>query len=220
MKSGTATIVNSCFNGKMGFKDYLKAVFGLFKDNIKDLVIISLFVQIGITILGIVNFPLILESLLEIIVRVVSTVAIIKLVDNRARGNMINAFSAIKLFKECWIPATGAILLQSLLGGIPFIGIIMNVILAVSIPMGTLQNKSMIQSATDSFKLVKGQAIDVLAKILLITFITRIGIFAISLIVMQFPSIFIVGQLLVFVLTVLQVISTLVLFYNLPSVSE
>lgn len=227
MNNGTATIVNACFNGKMGFKDYLKAVFGLFKDNIKDLAIISLIAQLPIMALAMFKLPALLVQIVGIVVQIVYMVSVIKLIDNRARGNQISAIDAIKLFKENWLSASGAILFQSVLYGIggriplgPIIPMIISVVLAVSIPMGALQNKSMIESAVDSFKTVKDHMIDVLAKLLMLSVITGLIVFALNFIVLAVPSAFMIVNVIVSILATSQMISGLVLFYNLPTVKE
>ncbi|WP_297521515.1 hypothetical protein [uncultured Clostridium sp.] len=222
MNNGTAVIVNSCFGGKMGFVDYLKKVFGLFKDNIKDLAIISILSQIPLMILAFLNLPAIIVQVIGVVVQIIYMISIIKLIDNRAKGNMISAIGAIKLVKENWLAASGAILLQALLfgvgGRIPFLPIIISVILAVSIPMGALQNKSILQSAADSFKLIKTQMIDVLAKLLLLSAISGILMFGLNLIYMAVPSTLLVVNILTSILATVQMISALVLFYNLPTV--
>ena len=222
MNNGTAVIVNSCFGGKMGFVDYLKKVFGLFKDNIKDLAIISILSQIPLMILAFLNLPAIIVQVIGVVVQIIYMISIIKLIDNRAKGNMISAIGAMKLVKENWLAASGAILLQALLfgvgGRIPFLPIIISVILAVSIPMGALQNKSILQSAADSFKLIKTQMIDVLAKLLLLSAISGILMFGLNLIYMAVPSTLLVVNILTSILATVQMISALVLFYNLPTV--
>ncbi|MGL4655526.1 MAG: hypothetical protein ACRCWM_06570 [Sarcina sp.] len=224
MNNGTATIVNSCFNGKMGFIDYLKSVFGIFKNNIKDLVIISLLAQVPMMIMSMFKLPIMVIQIVGIIIQIVYMISVIKLIDNRARGNMIGAIGAIKLVKENWISASGAIIFQSFLLGIgrviPFSGIIISVILAVSIPMGTLQNKSMIQSAVDSFKTVKDQMIDVLAKILILSIITGSIAFALQMLVLTIPASLLVVNILISIIATTQMISALVFFYNLPTVKE
>ncbi|MGL5575951.1 MAG: hypothetical protein ACRDCW_10460 [Sarcina sp.] len=224
MNNGTATIVNSCFNGKMGFGAYLKAVLGLFKNNIKDLAIISLLAQLPIMVIAMFKLPAMVVQIVGIIVQIVYMVSVIKLIDNRARGNMIGAIGAIKLFKENWIPASGAIIFQSFLFGvgaiIPFSGIVISVLLAVSIPMGALQNKSMIQSAVDSFKVVKNHMIDVLAKLLLLSVITGVLMAGLKMILIFLPSSLMIVNVLISILATVQMISSLVLFYNLPTVKE
>ena len=221
MNNGTAAIVNSCFNGKMGFMEYLKIVFGLFKNNIKDLVVISLLAQIPVMVFA--SFmPENVVVIVGMIVQIISMIAVIKLIDNKARGNDINAIGAIKLVKENLLHATGAILLQSFLFGIgsriPFGVIIISVVLAVSIPMGALQNKSMIQSAVDSFKVVKHQMLDVLGKMLLLSVVTGAVMIVLRFIYVAMPSTLLIINLVTAILATLQLISGLVLFYNLPTV--
>ena len=222
MSNQTAMIVNSCFDGKMGFKHYIKAVLGLFKTNIKDLIILSLLAQLPIMALAISGLPAIIIQVIGAIVQIIFTVSVLKLIDNRAKGNMINAIDAIKLFKENWIQASGVILFQSLLLGfgniIPFLGILMNVFLAVSIPMGVLENRSIMDSVASSFRLVKGQILDVFAKLLILSAITSIALMVLKLILVQVPVALMIVNIVISVLMVIPMIAGVVLFYNLPTV--
>ena len=224
MNNGTATIVNSCLNGKMGFMEYLKAVFALFKNNIKDLTIICLLAQVPVMASVMFKLPNNIITVIGMVIQIISMIAVIKLIDNKARGNKVNAISAVKLVRENALHATGAILFQAFLFGIgrviPFAHVIIGVILAVSIPMGALENKSMIQSAVDSFKLVKPQMIDVLGKILILSIVTGAVMIVFRMIVLFIPSTLLIINLLAAILATVQLISALVLFYNLPTVEH
>lgn len=222
MNNQTATIVNSCFDGKMSFKHYIKAVLGLFKTNIKDLFILSLLAQIPIMVLMISALPAIVVQIVGAIVQIIFTVSVLKLIDNRAKGNMINAIGAIKLFKENWIQASGIILFQSLLLGfgniIPFLGILMNVFLAVSIPIGVLENRSIMDSVASSFKLVRQQIIDVFVKLFILSAITSVILMILKLFLVKIPSALMIVNIVISVLMVIPMIAGVVLFYNLPTV--
>lgn len=222
MNNQTATIVNSCFDGKMSFKHYIKAVLGLFKTNIKDLIILSLLAQVPIMVLAISGLPALIIQIVGAIVQIIFTVSVLKLIDNRARGNMIDAIQAIKLFKENWIQASGIILFQSLLLGlgssIPFLGILMNVFLAVSIPMGVLENRSIMDSVVSSFRLVKEQIIDVFAKLFILSAITSVALMILKLFLVKIPAALMIVNIIISVLMVIPMIAGVVLFYNLPTV--
>ena len=222
MKYNTSEIINSCFNGKMGIGDYLKTVFGLFVGNIKDIVLITLAVQLPIIGISMIPLPSLAYGLLGIVAQVIYIVSIIKLIDSRAKGKEISWIGAIKLVKENWIQSSGAIILQSFLMGlgmkIIIVPIIITVILAVSIPMGALQGKTMFESAIDSFNLVKGNILDVLLKLLILSALTGIFLGGLSTIANMNPSLAIVISILSAVIGTVQAISSLVFFYNLPSV--
>ena len=222
MKYNTSEIVNSCFNGKMGIMDYLKTVFALFIGNIKDIFIITLAVQIPILGLSMLKLPNFLYGILGIIAQVIYIVSIIKLIDSKAKGNPTNWLGAIKLVKENWIQSSGAIVFQSLLMGlgmkIIIVPVIITVILAVSIPMGALQGKTMFESAIDSFNLVKTNLIDVLLKLLILSAVTGVLLNGLRIIYTMNPSLALVINILSAVIGTVQAISSLIFFYNLPSV--
>lgn len=224
MNNQTATIVNSCFDGKMSFRHYIKAVLGLFKENIKDLVILSLLAQLPIMVLAISGLPAMIIQIVGAIVQIIFTVSVLKLIDNRSRGKMIGAIDAIKLFKENWIQASGVILFQSLLLSfgniIPFLGILMNVFLAVSIPMGVLENRSIMDSVVSSFRLVKEQIIDVFAKLFILSAITSVILMVLKLFLIKVPSALMIVNIFISVLMIIPMIAGIVLFYNLPTVKN
>ena len=224
MNNQTAIIVNSCFDGKMSFRHYIKVVLGLFRENIKDLVILSLLAQLPIMVLAISGLPAIVIQIVGAIVQIIFTVSVLKLIDNRSKGNMISAIQAIKLFKENWIQASGVILFQSLLLGfgniIPFLGILMNVFLAVSIPMGVLENRSIMDSVVSSFKLVKEQIIDVFAKLFILSAITSVILMVLKLFLIKVPSALMIVNIVISVLMIIPMIAGIVLFYNLPTVKN
>ena len=224
MNNQTATIVNSCFDGKMSFRHYIKAVLGLFKENIKDLVILSLLAQLPIMVLAISGLPAMIIQIVGAIVQIIFTVSVLKLIDNKSRGKMIGAIDAIKLFKENWIQASGVILFQSLLLSfgniIPFLGILMNVFLAVSIPMGVLENRSIMDSVVSSFRLVKEQIIDVFAKLFILSAITSVILMVLKLFLIKVPSALMIVNIFISVLMIIPMIAGIVLFYNLPTVKN
>ncbi|WP_297436144.1 hypothetical protein [uncultured Clostridium sp.] len=224
MKYNTSEIVNSCFNGKMGIGDYLKAVFGLFVGNIKDILLITLAVQLPLIALTMISLPTFIYGLLGIVAQVIYIVSIIKLIDSKAKGNQINWIEAIKLVKENWIQSSGAIIFQSFLMGlgmkIPFIPVVITVILAVSIPMGALQGKTMFESAIESVNLVKGNLLDVLIKFLVLSALTGVLLGGFGIIAEMNPTLLIPMSILSAVIGTVQAVSSLVLFYNLPTVEE
>lgn len=223
MKYNTSEIVNSCFNGKMGIIDYLKAVIGLFAANIKDLALITLAIQIPLIMIAMVPLPSIMFSLLGIVTQVIYIVSVIKLIDERAKGSRINWLQAIKLVKENWVQSSGAIILQSFLMSlgmnIILVPVIITVILAVSIPMGALQGKTMFESAIDSFNLVKTNLFDVLIKLIVLSALTGVILALFEFVATVNPGIALLMSVLAAIVGTIQAISSLVFFYNLPTVT-
>lgn len=222
MRYDTAKIVNSCFSGKMGVKDYLKAVTGLFTGNIKDLALLTIAMQIPIFILSFIKMPAIVLSLIALVLQVVYVVSIIKLIDYRAKGDKINWIDAIKKVQESWLMAAGAIIFQSLVlsiaGMVPLLQIVVIVVLAVSIPLGTIGGESMISGAIKSFSLVKKSPLDVLLKLLVLSLIVSTLILPFRFLMGAFPPFFIVFQTVASIIGTAQIISSLVLFYNLTTI--
>lgn len=222
MRYDTAKIVNSCFSGKMGVKDYLSAVTGLFAGNIKDLALLTIAMQIPIFILSFIKMSGIVLSLIALVLQVIYVVSVIKLIDYRAKGDKINWIEAIKKVKESWLMAAGAIIFQSLVlsiaGMVPLLQIVVIVVLAVSIPIGTIGGESMISGAIKSFSLVKKSPLDVLLKLLILSLIVSTLILPFRFLMGAFPPFFIVFQTVASIIGTAQIISSLVLFYNLTTI--
>ncbi|MGL4989692.1 MAG: hypothetical protein ACRC57_00800 [Sarcina sp.] len=220
--TNTAQIVNSCFKKNMGIKEYLKAVFGLFVGNIKDIILLTLITQTAALVLSfLAQYIGIFATFGILTVQVIFIVSIIKLVDYKSKGENINCIQAIKRVKENWLMSTGAVIFQSFLLSImsfnKLLPLMVTVFLAISIPIGALGNRTMLNSAVESFQIVKGNFLGVLTKVLLLTLITGVLIIPFQLMRNFSPIILVLTSIIATVFGTLQVFSSLVLFYNLTT---
>lgn len=201
--------------------EYLKSVFGLFVGNIANIAIITLVIQAPLLLLNFVKLPSLVIGLVGIVAQVLYVVSVIKLIDYRSKGDNINWLEAIKRVRENWIMSAGAIIFQSfmfsLLGRIPLLPILVTVILAVSIPIGAIGGRPMIQGAIESFSLVKSSMLDVLLKLLVLSLIMSILLAGLEVFAAMSPVLLVICRLIGSILATLQVISSLVLFYNLST---
>ncbi|MGL5821290.1 MAG: hypothetical protein ACRCYE_06615 [Sarcina sp.] len=215
----TANIINRCFNKKLSFVDFTNSVFGLFKGNFKDLAIITIITQLPLLLLTAFNASAFVINILSIIAQVIYIVSIVKLIDNRAKGNLIGFKEAILLVKEKWLISSGVIILQSFLllvaGGIPFAPILANVFLAVAIPIGILQERSMFESVVESFKLVKNDCLNIFLKLLIISAITGIIIVGLNMLYMVSGNLKIIVSIAATIIGTSQILASTVLFYNI-----
>ncbi|MGL5635083.1 MAG: hypothetical protein ACRDDL_08490 [Sarcina sp.] len=215
----TANIINRCFNKKLSFVDFTNSVFGLFKGNFKDLAIITIITQLPLLLLIAFNASAFVINILSIIAQVIYIVSIVKLIDNRAKGNLIGFKEAILLVKEKWLISSGVIILQSFLllvaGGIPFAPILANVFLAVAIPIGILQERSMFESVVESFKLVKNDCLNIFLKLLIISAITGIIIVGLNMLYMVSGNLKIIVSIAATIIGTSQILASTVLFYNI-----
>lgn len=220
--TNTAQIVNSCYEKNMSIKEYLKAVFGLFVGNIKDIILLTLITQTAALALSfLAQYIGIFATFGILTVQVIFIVSIIKLVDYKSKGENINCIEAIKRVKENWLMSTGAVIFQSFLLSImsfnKLLPLMVTVFLAISIPIGALGNRTMLNSAVESFQIVKGNFLGVLTKVLLLTLITGILIIPFQLMRNFSPIILVLTSIIATVFGTLQVFSSLVLFYNLTT---
>lgn len=220
--TNTAQIVNSCFKKNMGIKEYLKAVFGLFVGNIKDIILLTLITQTAALVLSfLAQYIGIFATFGILTVQVVFIVSIIKLVDYKSKGENINCIQAIKRVKENWLMSTGAVIFQTFLLSImsfnKLLPLMVTIFLAISIPIGALGNRTMLNSAVESFQIVKGNFLGVLTKILVLTLITGVLIMPFQLMRNFSPIILVLTSIIATIFGTLQVFSSLVLFYNLTT---
>lgn len=217
--NNTANIVNRCFGKKLSFVDFTNSVFGLFKNNFKDLAIITVITQLPLLLLVTFKAPSFIINVLSIIAQVIYIVAIVKLVDNRARGNMIGFKEAILLVKENWLLSSGVIILQSCIlifsGALPFLPLLVNVFLAIAIPIGILQERNMVESVVESFKLVKNDCLNIFLKLLIISAITGIAITGLNILYMINGNLKIIVSIAATIIGTSQILASSILFYNI-----
>ncbi|MGL4739723.1 MAG: hypothetical protein ACRC41_02840 [Sarcina sp.] len=217
--NSTANIVNRCFGKRLSFVDFTNSVFGLFKNNFKDLAIITVITQLPLLLLITFKAPSFIINVLSIIAQVIYIVSIVKLVDNRARGNMIGFKEAILLVKENWLLSSGVIILQSCIlifsGALPFLPILANLFLAIAIPIGILQERNMVESVVESFKLVKNDCLNVFLKLLIISAITGIVVAGLNILYMLTGNFKIIISILATIIGTSQILASSILFYNI-----
>ena len=225
MKNNTSALVNECFNGKMSIPTFLKLVFAIFKENITDITIMAVIVNAPFLISKLIvekgGYLELIVNFIAVALNVMLTVGIIKLIDSRSKGNYITWSKAILSIKENWMIPTGAILVQNLLItlGAQFfslLGIIVNIMLIVSIPLATLGGRNIVTSIIDSVNLVKINFFDVAAKILILSAILGIVMVGVTTLSSANAVVAMVGAIAMGILSTIVTLASIVLFYNLP----
>lgn len=227
-KENTANLMGKCLNGKMSIREHFSVIFNIFKSNIKDMVIIGTLLSLPVAFMFTVGFGGIIASLVHIFCASISMASITLLIDGKAKGINMNWKSAIKKAFTSPMLALGAFLIQTLLmsffGG--FLGILVGSFVMLNIQFAVLAGMDMFSSTKASFTIVSKNLIDVLIKKILLNFLTAIPTAIIMTIAIKVLG---VNQLtgasfgLVFVisgiLTTISVASSVVFYYNLPTVS-
>lgn len=230
--NNTAQALNGCLNGRIGVLNFLRIILRIFKSNIKDLVLITMLLQVPILILAFVKLPASMSFIIagvSVATTVVTMVSIINLIDARANGKDIIWLDAIISIKNNWFIPSCVIVFQSLIvamGTVSFkslgllLGIILNIILVVSVPLATLGDRTIMGSFLDSFDLVKSSLIDVTVKLITISLILGLVTNIITIMASKGLIFTIIGILLSALTSSVSIIVSMVFYYNLPMVEK
>lgn len=230
--NNTAQALNGCLNGRIGVLNFLRIILRIFKSNIKDLVLITMLLQVPILILAFVKLPASMSFIVagvSVATTVVTMVSIVNLIDARANGKDIIWLDAIISIKNNWFIPSCVIVFQSLIvamGTVSFksvgllLGIILNIILVVSVPLATLGDRTIMGSFLDSFDLVKSSLIDVTVKLITISLILGLVTNIITIMASKGLIFTIIGILLSALTSSVSIIVSMVFYYNLPMVEK
>lgn len=230
--NNTAQALNGCLNGRIGVLNFLRIILRIFKSNIKDLVLITMLLQVPILILAFIKLPASMSFIVagvSVATTVVTMVSIVNLIDARANGKDVMWLDAIISIKNNWFIPSCVIVFQSLIvamGTVSFksvgllLGIILNIILVVSVPLATLGDRTIMGSFLDSFDLVKSSLIDVTVKLITISLILGLVTNIITIMASKGLIFTIIGILLSALTSSVSIIVSMVFYYNLPMVEK
>lgn len=230
--NNTAKALNGCLNGRMGVLNFLRVTFDIFKSNFKALAMITMLLQIPILIIAFVNIPKSMAFIaagISAATSVIAMVSVINLIDSRANGKEMSWLNAIISIKNNWFVPSCVVIFQSMIiamGTVSLqsigviLGITLNIILVVSVPLATLGNRTIIGSFLDSFDLVKANFLDVAVKILTVSLILGLISNLINQMASQGIVFTIVGVLISSLLSTVSVIASMIFYYNLPMIGK